>query len=59
MNHAILVILQAMFIGMFFLTTFGGLVDVLYNIKNSEPTHAKVWVVPSVFIVIFWILISL
>lgn len=51
----ILKLIETFLLGAFFLTAFGGHIDVLYNVKNGKSTKPSVWIIPSILLVCFWI----
>jgi hypothetical protein len=47
-------IITSVLVGFFVLTLLGGIVEVVYNLKNSSPTESRVWIVPSIFAMAIW-----
>lgn len=47
-------IITSVLVGFFVLTLLSGIIEVAYNLKNSNPTESRVWIVPSIFAMAIW-----
>jgi hypothetical protein len=47
-------IITSILVGFFVLTLLSGIIDVAYNLKNSNPTECRVWIVPAIFAMAIW-----
>lgn len=46
--------IECILLGLFIMSTIGGIAEVLYNIENKKATPMKTWYIPAVIFMIFW-----
>lgn len=47
-------IITSVLVGFFVLTLLGGIIEVAYNLKNSNPTERRVLNVPAILAMAIW-----